>query len=142
VTDPVDYELLAEFRYQIRAFLQFSEGVAKDAGLQPQQHQLLLAVKGLPRDVAPSISALAARLHLKHHTVVELADRLCSHGLLSRKESPSDRRIVHLVITRRGEALLRKLSIIHRKELQSAAPELLKTLKKLVHETLGKKART
>jgi DNA-binding MarR family transcriptional regulator len=79
---------------------------------------------------------------LKHHTVVELADRLCERGLLSRKESPSDRRKVHLVITRRGEALLRKLSIIHRKELQSAAPQLLQTLKKLVHEKNGKKERT
>jgi DNA-binding MarR family transcriptional regulator len=134
VSKKVDYQLLADFRYEIRSFLRFSENAAMEMGLQPQQHQLLLTVKGLNAETAPTISNLAARLHLKHHTVVELVDRLCDRGFLIRKGAPSDRRMVHLVITRRGEALLRKLSLIHQQELQAAAPRLLKTLKKLIHE--------
>jgi DNA-binding MarR family transcriptional regulator len=136
-----DYQNLAQFRHLLRRFVVFSEGAAREAGLQPQQHQLLLAVKGLPPDGLPTIGALAWQLQLKHHTVVGLADRLCDHGFLARKESPTDGRKVHLVITRRGEALLRRLSLIHRKELQSAAPQLLQTLKKLVHEKNVKKER-
>jgi len=132
--EPVDYRILAEFRYQIRTFLRFSEQEAKASGLQPQQHQLLLALKGLPSGVPPTISSLASRLHLQHHTVVGLADRLCKQGYLIRKGVDGDRRMVHLVITRSGHTVLRQLSIIHRRELQSAVPLLLKTLKKLIDE--------
>jgi DNA-binding MarR family transcriptional regulator len=128
-----DYRTLAEFRYQIRTFLAFSEAAAMEHGLNGQQHQLLLAIKGLPEDITPSIGVLAERLHLRHHTTVELVDRLSKRGCIKREVSTTDRRKVHLRITARGDKLLRKLTAIHEKELQSSGPVLLETLRKLIH---------
>jgi DNA-binding MarR family transcriptional regulator len=129
-----DYRSLAEFRYQIRKFLAFSEEAAREHGLNGQQHQLLLAVKGLPEGIAATIGVLAERLQLRHHTTVELVDRLSERGLIKREPGTTDRRQVHLRITARGESLLRKLTAIHQKELQSTGPILLATLRKLTHE--------
>lgn len=128
-----DYQTLAEFRYQIRTFLAFSEAVARSHGLDAQQHQLLLALKGLPSDTAPTIGALAERLHIRHHSAVGLVDRLTSKGLVTRSADHEDRRRVHLRITRRGEALLRRLTTIHAQELSTAGPSLLRTLRKLLN---------
>src|SRR5712692_2945540 len=90
-----DYEALAELRYQIRRFLHFSEQAARAAGLEPHQHQLLLALKGLPAPGEPaSIGWLAERLQIQHHSAVELVDRLAERGLASRSRAPSDRRQV------------------------------------------------
>src|ERR1700692_3474102 len=77
---PAEYRALAEFRYQIRRFLQFSAEAARQYGLEPQQHQPLLAVKGPPDDVRPTIGELAERLQIQHHSAVELVDRLAEHG--------------------------------------------------------------
>jgi DNA-binding MarR family transcriptional regulator len=127
------YRTLAEFRYQIRKFLAFSEAAAKEHGLNSQQHQLLLALKGLPRGAAPTISVLAERLQLRHHTTVELVDRLCASGYIKRETGATDRREVHPRITARGESLLRRLTAIHNKELKTSGPILLGTLQKLTH---------
>jgi DNA-binding MarR family transcriptional regulator len=129
-----DYRTLAEFRYQIRAFLAFSEEAARENGLNGQQHQLLLAIKGLPPDVAPTIGVLAERMKLRHHTTVELVDRLCDRGYIKRETGKSDRRQVHPRITASGEKLLRRLTSIHRKELRSSGPVLLATLQKLIND--------
>jgi DNA-binding MarR family transcriptional regulator len=127
-----DYQTIAEFRYQIRTFLAFSEDVAKSHGLDAQQHQLLLALKGLPPETAPTIGALAERLHIRHHSAVGLVDRLTDKRLVTRGTDHVDRRRVHLHITRRGEALLRKLTDIHAQELSTAGPSLLRTLRRLL----------
>jgi DNA-binding MarR family transcriptional regulator len=129
-----DYRMLAEFRYQIRTFLAFSEGAARENGLNGQQHQLLLAIKGLPPDVAPTIGVLAERMKLRHHTTVELVDRLCDRGYIKREPGKADRRQVHPRITASGERLLRRLTSIHRKELRSSGPVLLATLRKLIDD--------
>jgi DNA-binding MarR family transcriptional regulator len=129
-----DYRALADFRYQIRQFLHFSEKAARTAGIQPQQHQLMLALKGTDPAVEPTIGHMAARLHLRHHSVVELADRLGELGLIRKRRSKNDRRRVLLEITPRGEALLQKLSIIHRAELKSLRAALIKSLDELIHE--------
>jgi len=76
-----DYEALAELRYQIRRFLHFSEQASRTAGLEPRQHQLLLALKGLPKDTRPRIGELAERLQIQHHSTVELVNRLANGGL-------------------------------------------------------------
>jgi DNA-binding MarR family transcriptional regulator len=128
------YRTLAEFRYQIRKFIAFSESAAMEHGLNGQQHQLLLALKGLPKGTAPTIGVLAERLQLRHHTTVELVDRLCDRGHIKREAGKTDRRQVHTRITARGESLLRKLTAIHRKELRTIGPILLTTLQKLTHE--------
>ena len=129
-----NYRTLAELRYQIRKFLAFSEAAAKEQGLNTQQHQLLLALKGLPRGKAPTISVLAERLQLRHHTTVQLVDRLCLSRYVKRETGEADRREVHLRITARGESLLRKLTAIHRKELKAIGPILLATLQELTHD--------
>src|SRR5215475_7745241 len=88
----LDYRALSELRHQIRKFLTFSEREARAAGLEPQQHQLLLAVKGLPESTRPTVSALAERLCLRHHTVVGLVDRLSTAKLVARRPSKQDGR--------------------------------------------------
>lgn len=123
-----DFESLAEFRHQIRRFLHFSERAARDAGLEPRQHQLLLALKGLPASVRPRIGELAERLQVQHHSAVELVNRLESGGFVRRHRGIQDRREVLLELTARGEKVLRELSFYHREELKKAAPALLRTL--------------
>ena len=121
-----DYQALAEFRYQIRRFLRFSEQAARRAGLEPAQHQLLLAVKAFAGE--PSVGDLAERLQLRHHSVVGLIDRLAECGLAGRSRAEDDRRQVRIRLTPKGEAVLRKLSIEHRSELGGAGRALTAAL--------------
>ena len=133
----VEYEALAEFRYQIRRFLRFSEGAAIAAGLEPRQHQFLLALKALDAKRQVTISALAERLQLRHHSVVELIDRLVAHKYIERRRGEQDRRQVYIHLTAKGEATLRRLSLHHRDELESTAPALLRALNALYSRTKG-----
>lgn len=126
---------MAEFRYQIRRFLRFSENAARQAGIEPQQHQLLLAVKGLPEGVKPTISVLAERMQLQHHSTVELIDRLVDRGLLCRLRSTDDRRQVLIKLTREGEGFLQQLGMYHLQELQSVGPTLVSVLESLMEQT-------
>ena len=87
-----DYRALADFRHQLRRFIAFSETAARGVGLEPRQHQVLLALRGLPEGVEPTVQVLAERLVLRHHTVVELLDRLEAEGLIRRGRAPEDRR--------------------------------------------------
>ena len=128
---PSDYEALAEFRYQIRRFLRFSEDAARAAGLAPQQHQLLLAVKGMPGGRTARISDLAERMQIQHHSAVELVDRLAARGLVNRALAEDDRREVHVRLTSRGESVLGVLTLHHKDELGQAGPALLATLQKV-----------
>jgi DNA-binding MarR family transcriptional regulator len=128
-----DYRTLAQFRYQIRRFLAFSERAARTHGLEAQQHQLLLALKGLRAGATPTIGALAEQLQIRHHSAVGLVDRLDEKGLVTRGPDPADRRRVRVRISRRGETLLRKLTKIHEEELSTAGPVLLQTLQSLLN---------
>lgn len=132
------YRALAEFRHQVRRFTAFSEDVARAAGVEPRQHQLLLALKGLPKGLRPTVGVLAERVQLRHHSVVELVDRLASRKLVERRRSERDAREVLLVITPSGEQLLRKLTLAHRAELQTAGPALVQALEAVLG---GKPAR-
>jgi DNA-binding MarR family transcriptional regulator len=127
-----DYQSLAEFRHRIRSFLHFSEVVVRDAGLEPRQHQLMLALKGLPSTVRPRISELAHRMHIQHHSAVELVNRLEAGGFVRRERGIQDRREVLLKLTPRGEKILRELSLHHRLELRSQGPALLESLRRLI----------
>ncbi len=122
------YQALAEFRHQLRKFLQASENAVSEAGLHPQQHQLLLAVAGAPTRVFPSIAYAAEALGLKHNSVVELADRCEKDNLLGRKIDPHDRRRVCLQVTAHGRKVLNGLSQAHLQELDSLAPHLIEAL--------------
>ncbi len=124
-------QLLAEWRYAVRQFLRFSEHAARDAGITPQQHQALLAIKGFPGRDYVSVGELAERLQVRHHSAVGLVDRLVAEDLLKRKTAREDRRRVHLVLTRRGETILAKLSAAHRRQLQRIAPRIGEVLQQL-----------
>jgi len=130
-----DFESLAEFRHQIRRFLRFSERAARNAGLEPRQHQLLLALKGLPPNVRPKIAEIAERLQIQHHSAVELVNRLEAGGFVQRERGSQDRREVLLQLTPGGEKVLRELSLHHRSELRSQGPALLDSLQQLINET-------
>src|SRR5512147_2140256 len=106
-----NYKALAEFRYQIRRFLRFSEETARAAGLEPQQYQLMLALKGLPEGSRHRIGEVAERLQIQHHSTVELVDRLARRGLIRRRRGESDRREVLLELTPRGDKLLQELAL-------------------------------
>ena len=127
-----DYRGLAEFRYQLRHFLQFSEVQAREHGIEPQQHQALLALKGLPAGTPPTVSELAKRLVLRHHTTVELINRLELAGFIKRQPDPADGRQILLHVTPRGTAKLRSLSLAHRDELRVKGPELTRALRAIL----------
>lgn len=129
----MDYRALADFRYEIRRFLSFSEQAARDSGVEPQQHQALLAIKGLPLGRRATVGVLSERLQIQHHSGVELSVRLEAKGLIRRVRSRRDRREVLLSLTRRGEQLLRELTLPHRAELRSAGPTLLRALEAAIH---------
>ncbi|MBV9324031.1 MAG: winged helix-turn-helix transcriptional regulator [Chloroflexi bacterium] len=130
---PLDYAALARFRLELRGFLHFSERAAHAAGIEPQQHQLLLALKGLPtNDEPPTVGNVATWLAIQHHSAVELVDRAVARGLVRREHDAHDRRRVLVHLTHEGEALLDRLSVMHQHELQSTAPALLGALKRVL----------
>jgi len=126
---------LAEFRYRLRRFLHFSEQAAGAAGLQSQQHQLLLQIAGAPDGSLPTIAYAAERLGLRHNSVVELANRSEDEGLLERTSDETDARRVLLRVTPRGARVLHKLSAHHRSELEIMGPALIEALTAIASTT-------
>src|SRR5579862_6913944 len=127
-----DYQALAEFRYQIRKFLHFSEVAVQAAGLERGQYQLMLAIKGIPEGVRPRIRELANRMQIQHHSAVELVNRLEAGGYVERERAHDDRREVLIALTPKGECVLEELALHHHEELQSAAPTLVAALRKVM----------
>lgn len=130
-----EFRALAEFRYQIRIFLNGSEEAARGAGLEPQQYLLLLALRGLPLGSVASIRQLAERMQLRHHSVVELVNRLEKRALLRRERSRTDRRQVIVSLTPRGEKILTRLAKQRIAELRTAAPVLVRALAAVIRST-------
>jgi DNA-binding MarR family transcriptional regulator len=126
-----EIQMLAEFRYQIRQFLQFSEEAAAAAGLQPQQHQLLLQIAGAPDGTVVSVSHMAQVLGLRHHTAVELSKRCETLGLIRRTNDLEDRRRVVLELTEQGQTALQQLSQVHAQQLGEQAPSLIRALSRI-----------
>ncbi len=129
------YRDLAEFRRQIRQFLHFSEMTAKEHGIEPQQHQLLLLVHGLPEGVKPTIREIASRLFIQHHSAVELIDRLERAGMIARQAGAEDKREVWVRLTPAGRSILRKLALTHRDELERTGPELARVLQSVLRHS-------
>jgi DNA-binding MarR family transcriptional regulator len=123
-----EYRALSEFRCQIRRFLHFSEAAARSEGLEPQQHQILLAVRGLADRQGPTVGELAEHLIVRHHSVVGLIDRLEQHGLVERIRDDADRRQVRVILTPDGNSKLRRLSTVHKEELRTSGPRLVQAL--------------
>jgi DNA-binding MarR family transcriptional regulator len=133
----VDYATLAEWRYQLRRFLGRREVAARSAGVEPQQYLLLLQVKGLEGRRSATIGALAERLHIRHHSAVELVDRLVARGMVLRRREGQDRRQVVVTLRPAGRAVLRRLALTSLAELRTEAPTLLSTLRRLVRNGAG-----
>jgi DNA-binding MarR family transcriptional regulator len=127
-----DYQALAEFRFQIRQFLHFSERAVQASGLERGQYQLMLAIKGIPEGVRPRIRELANRMQIQHHSAVELVNRLEAGGYVTRERAQQDRREVLLALTPKGEKVLAELALHHHEELQSAAPALVAALRRVM----------
>ena len=123
-----EYEALAEFRYLVRCFLEFSKTAAGNVGLTPRQHQAILAIKGFPRGQSVTVGDLAGRLRIRHHSAVELVDRLGDAGLIVRHPDENDQRRVILCLTERAEVALAELSTAHLDELSRIRPMLKRVL--------------
>ncbi len=115
--------------------MRISEEAARAEGLEPQQHQLLLAVKAAPADQITSIAYLADRLQLKHHSVSELVERLVEGRLVDRRRDEADGRRAIISLTRTGDAMLHHLSLLHQDELRSRAAELVSAMAAIVRAT-------
>jgi DNA-binding MarR family transcriptional regulator len=129
--DRLRLQNLAEFRYELRQFLQFSESCSAEAGLHPQQHQLLLQLAGAPDGLDTTVSYAAERLGLRHHTVVELSKRCEEAGLIHRNQDLNDRRRIQLRVTAKGHRVLRVLSEDHERELYELGPRLIQALSRV-----------
>jgi len=129
-----EYAALAELRYLIRKFVGEGDAVAREAGLEPQQYLLLLAIRGLPEGEDATIQALADRLALKHHSMVELIDRLEVHGYVRRSRGRDDRRRVLVSLLPKGEKLLEQVARHRISELRSGGAALVKAISALLGE--------
>lgn len=127
-----EYRALADFRFQIRRFLQFSEEAAHAHRLEPQQHQFLLAVRAFDGLGGPAVGDLARTLSIRHHSAVGLTDRLVERGLVKRVRGAADRREVHIRLTPEGKKKLMRLSSAHRAELLNSGPLLVASLSALL----------
>lgn len=129
-----EYEVLAAFRYALRQFLRFSEEAAHSVGLTPQQHQALLAIKGFVGRDYVTIRELAERLQIRHHSTVELVDRLEALALVAREAATEDRRQVYVRLTAHGMEMLEQLTTAHRRELRRLGPHLNVLLEQLADQ--------
>jgi DNA-binding MarR family transcriptional regulator len=127
-----EYRALAELRYRIRLFLQEGDDQTRAAGLEPQQYLLLLALRGLPEGAEPTIRVLASRLALKHHSVVELVDRMESHAYVRRSRARDDRRNVIVSLLPRGEKLLEQVARHRIGELRATGAKLVAAIEALL----------
>ena len=128
---PADYEALANLRFTLRKFLDFSTSAAQAEDLPSQQHQALLAIKGHRGGEAMTVGMLASRLLIAPHTATELVGRLSVAGLVTRHSHPDDKRRQTLELTDKAEAVLLRLSAVHLKEIRDMAPELITILQRL-----------
>jgi DNA-binding MarR family transcriptional regulator len=128
----VDYVALADLRHHIRRFLQVREDAARAAGIEPQQYMALLQLKALEARPPATIHALAERLLVRHHTAVELVDRLAARGMVRRRREGGDRRQVRVEMRAAGEVALRKLVLNSVRELLTDGPALALMLARLL----------
>jgi DNA-binding MarR family transcriptional regulator len=129
---PAEYRALAELRYRIRHFLREGDAKARAVGLEPQQYLMLLAIRGLPEGREATIQTLAERLALKHHSAVELVDRLETNGYVRRARSRDDRRRVFVTLLPRGERLLEQVAQNRISELRTSGEALVGAIEALL----------
>jgi DNA-binding MarR family transcriptional regulator len=134
ILSKADYEGLAAFRRALREFMVFSEQAARNAGLTPQQHQAMLAIKGAPARNTLIIGEIAEALKVKPHSAVELVDRMAHLGLVERRTDPRDHRRVQVALTAHGDHVLEALSTQHLSELRAIGPAVAALLNRFGRE--------
>ena len=128
---PDEFQALAELRYLGRKFLRFSKDLLQEkAGLNPEQYEALLAIKAFPGE-SLTISQLSERLQVKHHSAVNIVDRLVERKLVRRHAGEKDRRERHLELTDKGQKLIDELASVHYRELANRSDEMIKALHRL-----------
>jgi DNA-binding MarR family transcriptional regulator len=132
-----EFRALAELRYRLRHFLKEGDAAARVAGLEPQQYLMLLAIRGLAPEMPSKIQTLADRLALKHHSAVELVDRLEQRGFVRRTRSREDRRQVQVSLLARGEKVLEKVVQQRIGELRAHGRELVRAIDALLYDHRG-----
>ena len=120
-----EFEAIAAFRYALRKLLRVTEQAARQAGITPQQHQVLLAIKGYPGRESATVTEIANQLQIRQHSAVGLIDRMETQSLVMRVQGAVDRRQVYVQLTSGGEAMLARLSLVHRSELSTLRDALL-----------------
>lgn len=125
----IEYEALANLRYKIRKFRQFSGKAAEKLGLTRQQHQALLAIKGLGIGGRMTLSDLASKLFLASTEAAELVASLQEAGLVAIDARQKRRPAV--MLTEQAEELLHRLTSAHLYEIREMAPELMQALRML-----------
>ena len=127
-----DYIALANFRYAMRKFLNFSRTtLASEAGLTPEQYEALLALKAFASPNGMMIRELSERLQVKHHTTVSLVDKLQRLRFVRRSPGADDRRTVCVSLTPTGSRVLAKVAVLHRREMRVRSPEMIRALVEL-----------
>ena|SRR2546430_7579233 len=129
-----EFRSLAELRYRLRLFLREGDAAARVAGLEPQQYLMLLAIRGLSPDMPAKIQTLADRLALKHHSAVELVDRMEKRGYVKRARSREDRRQVLVSLSPRGQKVLEQVVQQRIGELRAHGRELVSAISALLHD--------
>jgi len=132
-----EYRALAELRYRIRLFLRAGDATALSEGLEPQQYQMLLAIRGLEEDELATVGTLAGRLAIKHHSAVELIDRLEKRGFVKRLREKEDRRQVRILLLPRGEKALAGVVEERISELRASGAALVRTIETLLERRNG-----
>lgn len=130
----VDYATLADLRYQLRRFLGRREQAARSIGVEPQQYAVLLQLKGLEGRRPATIGTLAERLQIRHHSAVELVDRLVARRMVDRRRNGHDGRAVEVALRPAGQAVLRRLALCSTAELRNDGPALVSMLKRLIRQ--------
>jgi DNA-binding MarR family transcriptional regulator len=130
----IEYQAMAELRYRVRLFLREGDAAARSAGLEPQQYLLLLAIRGLPADSAAKIQQLADSLLIKHHSAVELVDRLEKRGLVRRTRSRDDRRQVLVSLLPKGQRVLERVVQQRINEVRAGGSQLVRAIDALLQD--------
>ncbi|HEV3310845.1 MAG TPA: MarR family transcriptional regulator [Chloroflexota bacterium] len=122
-----DYRDQADFRYAVRRFVRFSELQARQEGITPQQHLLLLMVRGHESYPRVSIGDIAERLQVRHHSASLLVERMVQRGLVSREIDAADRRRALVALTPTGQDVLDRITIANRRELGELDEQLFRS---------------
>jgi MarR family 2-MHQ and catechol resistance regulon transcriptional repressor len=103
----------------------------KAYGISPQQYNILRILRGAGE--ALNVQTIKNRMLERSPNTTRLMDKLCAKGLIERQSSEDDRRVVKIVITKNGRALLDEIpKTLNKDLLKNLNEEEAKTLSDLL----------